>query len=128
MEKILDERVASYFSPLIEKFHDKFKKGKTSKDFHQKFGWLMEKKQITLGKWVRIIEDFRKQDPDLEEFRLCLKTNFDNNDLEIIQRTCQSIVDVRNKIAHSEILTIKQVKKYRKNFIPLINKTIDILY
>ena len=90
----------------------------------------MEKKQITLGKWVRIIEDFKEkqQDPDLEEFRLCLKNNFDNHDLEIIKNACHSIVNIRNKIAHSDVLTIKQVNEYRKNIIPLMNKAIDVLY
>jgi len=130
LEKMFDEKVASHFTPLIDKFKNKYKKGHTTNDFNLKFGWLIENKYITLGKWIRIINDFqnKQKDPDLEEFRICLKTVFNDDDLEIIQKTCESIVNIRNRIAHSEVLTINQVKNYRMKIIPHLNKTIDILY
>lgn len=130
LEKILDERISSHFKSLIKKYKEKYKKGLTKNDFNQKFGWLIENKTITLGKWIRIIKDFqaKQNDPDLEVFRLCLINNFSNIDLEVIQKTCESVVDIRNRITHNEVMTIKQVKNQRNLIIPLLNKTIDILY
>ena len=130
MEKIFDEKIACHFTSLIVKFKDKYKKRLTTNDFNQKFGWLIENKNITLGKWIRIIEDFqnKQKNPDLEEFRVCLKKKFSNEDLEIIQKASESIVNIRNRITHREVLTIKQVKEFRKKIIPHLNKTIDLLY
>ncbi len=130
LENMFNEKIAGHFSVLVKKFKNKYMRGDTSHDLNQKFGWLIENKNITLGKWIRIIKDFhnKQKDPDLEEFRLCLKDKFTNEELDIIQKASESIVNIRNRITHREVLTIEQVKKYRKKIIPHLNKTIDILY
>ena len=128
LERILNEQMATYFKPLIQKY--KRTKRRTSEDFNKKFKWLFQEKTIALGTWKRIFKDFKKDllELDVKEFKDHLELKFSKTELNSIQKICEVIVKERNKVAHWKVLNIKQVMVIRKNIVPLFNQAIKVLY
>ena len=91
---------------------------------------MFKDKTISLGTWARILEDFRKEsiDADVRMYRDHLKSKFTNIEFEELRKVCQLIFNERNKIAHTEVLNIKQVMTIRKKLVPQLNLVIEILY
>lgn len=128
LEIMLDEKVAIHFIPLVKKYKKNNKQ--PSEDFRKKFGWLFQDKTISLGTWVRIIKDFEKKslEPDVHEFRVRLKSKFTNEQMTQLKNTCDLIVDERNAIAHTKVLTIDQVREIRNKVVPQFNLIVKFLF
>ena len=130
LEGMLHDKVSSSLSSLIDKFREDFMKRKTSYELAKKFGMLARGKTISLGTWVRIMDDFKnlQKDCDVEEFRLKIIDDLGQEDCNLIGEACSILVDTRNKIAHLNMMNIEDVKANRKELIPLMNKVIDLFY
>ncbi len=128
LEIMLDDKVATYFKPLIIEY--KRARRTVSEDFNKKFVWLFKDKTISLGTWVRIFKDFKKEsiDDDVKKYRDHLKSKFNEKELEELKQLCDMIVNERNKIAHTKVLNINQVVTFRKKLVPQFNHIIKILY
>lgn len=128
LETILNDKLSSCLRPLTELYQSKFRRKNTSPEFNNKFGDLMKKKSISLGKWVGIMKD-RKipyKDAELRDFYACIEKNFDNQTIMIIQRACEFISQYRE--AHSKTSSMDKIVLIRPKAIGLINSVIDVLY
>ena len=128
LETILNDKLSSCLRPLTELYLNKFKRKNTSPEFNYKFGDLMKKKSISLGKWVGIMRD-RKipyKDIELRDFYSCIEKNFDNQTIMIIQGACEFISQHRE--AHSKTSSMDKIVLIRPKAIGLINSVIDVLY
>ena len=128
LETILNDKLSSCLRPLTELYLSKFKRKNTSPEFNYKFGDLMKKKSISLGKWVGIMRD-RKipyKDIELRDFYSCIEKNFDNQTIMIIQGACEFISQHRE--AHSKTSSMDKIVLIRPKAIGLINSVIDVLY
>ena len=130
LEGMLNDKVSSSLSSLIDKYREDFMKRKTSYELAKKFGMLARGKTISLGTWVRIMDDFKnlQKDCDVEEFRLKIIDDLGQEECNLIGEACSILVDTRNKIAHLNMMNIEDVKANRKELIPLMNKVIDLFY
>lgn len=128
LETILNDKLSSCLRPLTELYQSKFRRKNTSPEFNNKFGDLMKKKSISLGKWVGIMKD-RKipyKDAELRDFYACIEKDFDNQTIMIIQRACEFISQYRE--AHSKTSSMDKIVLIRPKAIGLINSVIDVLY
>jgi len=128
IERMLNEEVGICFEPLVKQYRQL--KKKTTDDFNKKFNCLFQGKSITLGTWIRILEDFKNDmlEPDVREFKVCLDSIFNRSELDIIQKMCELIIEERNDVAHGKLISIKKIMLIRKWIIPFLNQTILILY
>jgi len=123
---MLHEQVSVYFRPLLEKY----RRRRFSDEFKEKFGVLMKSQSITLGQWVRIIDNFSKEshESDIKEFRDVLFRNFTANTIKIIKNACEYMSAERNPVSHTEMRDMNYVLQRRKKIIELMNNVIERLY
>ncbi|MFW9970562.1 MAG: tetratricopeptide repeat protein [Candidatus Odinarchaeota archaeon] len=126
LERLLHDKVSIIFNDLIEKYRTK----SWSKDFRIKFGNLFTGRTISLGTWVKIIEQLDNEDleHDVREFSNILKQKYNNETLSILKNASSELSVERNPRSHYESLSMKQVVTLRKNLVRHLNLVINLIY
>jgi len=133
LEIILDVQFSSLFKPLLSEYQQRYFKKKLSYDFHVKFGNLFRNKSIMLGNWQIILkttlyQDLNNVEREVQKFLKTLKKNFTNETIETVIDAISYISSVRNRLSHTEVVSIVKIKNIRKKVIKHLNIIIDILY
>lgn len=123
---MLHDKVSLDFNELIKKYNRKT----WPNDFKSKFGNLFKGLTISLGTWVKILEDIENKDlePDIKEFIKILLAKYDRPACSIIEDACNELSLERNPRSHYESLTMKQVINLRKRMVRHLNRVIKLLF
>lgn len=86
-----------------------------------------EGKSISLGQWVRILEDINKRtsNPIYQYFKNEIKSLLNEREKETVKEACRIVNSFRR--GHTESLTIREFLEARPKIIESINKVINIL-
>lgn len=130
LETMLHKKVAIFFEPHVKEIKSKFHNKNVLPDFKYKFKNLFYNKSISLGTWVRIIQDLSKSklDNDTIRFNEVLSKNLSQKALTAIKKASAFISQLRNPLSHTKSLTMDELIKNRVKIIELMNSVIDELY
>ena len=86
-----------------------------------------EEKSISLGQWVRILEDINKKpsNPIYQYFKDEIKSLLTGSEIETVKEACRIVNSFRR--GHTESLTIREFLEARPKIVESINKVISIL-
>jgi hypothetical protein len=128
LELMLDEKISEFLKPFLYKKYGNERI--RNQDIWKKFGSLRLNKSITLGTWMRIIDDFSNPNisDELIYFKDLILSKFNIEELEKIKKASNLIINPRNIGAHKEIITMDKVTDLRDEIIKIFNEVIDFLY
>ncbi|MHA1285126.1 MAG: tetratricopeptide repeat protein [Promethearchaeota archaeon] len=128
LERMLHDKISIHFNKLIKKYKNKYKN--CSKDLKSFFGNLFRGRTISLGTWVKILNNIKNKEleADVKEFMDILCSKFDKKTFLIIANACNDLSTERNPLSHNKSLTIKEMIDLRKKIIKHLNQVIDLIF